>query len=1238
MKRKEPTHSEDPICRGSSSSTSPHVGDYEGETKRPKGNYYEVFLSFRGEDTRKGFTDYLYTSLVEAGIYVFRDDNELRVGEEIGLELICSIKQSTILIPIISENYAFSKWCLRELALMLKCKRTKGQIVLPIFYKVKPSQVRHLTGRFEDAIKAHKENRDEMVLKDWKRALKEVKEWEEALKEVGSLKGWESEKIDNGHEGTLVKIVVRKVMGELKRLFQLNVPQQLVGIDDHVQQIMSKIDDEFNGTRIIGIYGMGGIGKTTLAKVLYNKLSSHFDYRSFVANIRETSQRKGIECIQKQLISAIIGSSCDVSNVDEGVSVIKSRFMSKKILVLLDDMDDSTHSNALVGDGSWFEAGSIVIITTRNKSILDEVRAGYMYKLNELSLDQSLILFTRHAFRKDSPSNDYEVISRDVVSTTGGLPLALEVIGSFLCGKREEVWRDTLKKLKKVPDKKVQEKLKISYEALDDEEQQIFLDIACFFNGSHKQNPTYMWDASSFLPGRGLEVLSLMSLIKIDKYGKLTIHDQLRDLGREIVRLENPKEPQERSRLWINEEAVDVINGNKGTRKIEALSLGEGGKERIYTAEQFKQMTNLRFLLVDGMNFAGDFQSLLPKLRWLQWAGCPSDFIATNFHPNKLVVLDLSNSAISKDWGGWVQLKMATELKVLNLGNCLSLRRTPDLTSFISLEILILECCVNLEEIHPSIGNIKTLVSLDVSYCKRLKKLPAGIGRMVKLRELRIKGTDIQEIPISRGCLTELETLCVGCCKRLSQLPKSVDSLVSLTLLDLSDSAIEELPESIGSMKKLETLNASECRLLARIPSSIGNLASLQSLFLRACFSLTEIPDSIGKLASLTELDLGSTSITKLPESIGNMPNLRILDISNSTIMELPDAIGKLAKLQRLGAGVCKKLERLPSNICELVSLEELSLDFSGISNLPKSISKLSSLQELSVEYCEKLREIPELPSGLTDLRIICQSPPLPHLSQLTRLTKLDLSNCPWLECVPELPIGLSQLNIVDFRKLKAFTNLSNLKHLSKLFLQYCFHLAEVTGLEGSHCLSNLPARQCPKISGVDGIEDSSKLMSPNASLLDGSLDLSDSKILQRMDAAASCANSAEIQDPGGSKSSQVSDILKCTSAGRLLDFSSFKYLRSLYVWNCYSVTEIQGLDGSESLKYLDIRRCSSLRSVDLSNIKNLRRFYSWNCVNLVEIRGLEGLGPLQIFSISGCPSLRQSPDLLRLNAVVTRW
>ncbi|XP_018726080.2 disease resistance protein RPV1 isoform X1 [Eucalyptus grandis] len=527
MERNEPTHLEDQDSGASSSWSSPLAGDYEGGTKKTEGNDYEVFLSFRGRDTRKGFTDYLYTSLVDARIHVFRDDNELRVGEEIGPELLRSITQSKISIPIISKDYASSKWCLRELAHILKCKRNRGQIVLPIFYKVEPSKMRHLTGRLRDAVNAQQKNMDEMM------------EWEEALKEVSSLKGLESEKIDNGHEGTLVKIVVRKVMSELKGLFLLNVPKQLVGIDDHVEHIMSYIDANFSDTNMIGIYGMGGIGKTTLAKVLYNKLCNHYESRSFVANIRETCHDESIICLQKQLIYDIIGKSLDVSNADQGISVIKSRFKSKKILVLLDDMDDITHLNALAGDHNWFKAGSIVIITTRNKGILDEARVDHMYPLNELPLDKSLILFSRHAFRKDSPPSDDEDISRDVVLTTGGLPLALKIIGSFLYGKTKKVWKDTLKKLKKVPEKRVQDTLRVSYEALDYREKQIFLDIACFFIGSSKQNPTYMWDACGFFPGKGIEVLSLMSLIKIDEEGDLMMHDQLRDLGREIVYLEN---------------------------------------------------------------------------------------------------------------------------------------------------------------------------------------------------------------------------------------------------------------------------------------------------------------------------------------------------------------------------------------------------------------------------------------------------------------------------------------------------------------------------------------------------------------------------------------------------------------------------------------------------------------------------------------------------------------------------
>jgi hypothetical protein len=122
-------------------------------------------LSFRGEDIRKTFTDHLYHALVQVGIRTFRDNEELRVGEEIGPALLKAIKESTISIPIFSKDYASSKWCLRELAKMVECHKddTMKQKILPIFYDVEPSNVRHQTGSYEEAFRQHENNFDHLL-------------------------------------------------------------------------------------------------------------------------------------------------------------------------------------------------------------------------------------------------------------------------------------------------------------------------------------------------------------------------------------------------------------------------------------------------------------------------------------------------------------------------------------------------------------------------------------------------------------------------------------------------------------------------------------------------------------------------------------------------------------------------------------------------------------------------------------------------------------------------------------------------------------------------------------------------------------------------------------------------------------------------------------------------------------------------------------------------------------------
>ena len=144
---------------------------------------YDVFLSFCGDDTRKNFTDHLYTALKQKDIKTFRDDEELERGKYINSELLKAIEESKYAIIVLSRNYAFSKWCLIELAKIVECMKDNGLTVLPVFYHVDPSNVRNQTGT--TLIKAFaKHTRNPKINKE------DVQEWKAALKEVGNISGW----------------------------------------------------------------------------------------------------------------------------------------------------------------------------------------------------------------------------------------------------------------------------------------------------------------------------------------------------------------------------------------------------------------------------------------------------------------------------------------------------------------------------------------------------------------------------------------------------------------------------------------------------------------------------------------------------------------------------------------------------------------------------------------------------------------------------------------------------------------------------------------------------------------------------------------------------------------------------------------------------------------------------------------------------------------------------------------
>ena len=198
------------------------------------------------------------------------------------------------------------------------------------------------------------------------------------------------------------------------------------------------LDVESNDVFMVGICGFGGIGKTMISKIVYNRIAHRFEGSCFLENVRERSKiNGGITQLQQTLLSKIIRNEyLKVSNVSEGIELIKKRLRSKKVLLILDDVEDLKEVEDLLGECDWFASGSRVIITTRDRHVLTSLeRDPRIYEVTKLSQCEALELFNRHAFRASKYGEDYSELAEQIICYANGLPLALKIIGSDLCGK-----------------------------------------------------------------------------------------------------------------------------------------------------------------------------------------------------------------------------------------------------------------------------------------------------------------------------------------------------------------------------------------------------------------------------------------------------------------------------------------------------------------------------------------------------------------------------------------------------------------------------------------------------------------------------------------------------------------------------------------------------------------------------------------------------------------------------------
>ncbi|CAF2126381.1 unnamed protein product [Brassica napus] len=883
---------------------------------------YHVFLSFRGEDVRKGFLSHVLKEFQSKGIIVFID-NGIKRGESVGPVLVGAIRHSRVAVVLLSRNYASSSWCLNELVEIMKCREEVGQTVMTIFYQVDPSDVMKQTGDFGKAF--------DITCKGKTEELK--KAWRQALQNVAGIAGYHSSNC--GNEADLINKVASDVMVVLGFTPSKDF-DDFVGIRARITEIKSKLIFQSEKVKVIGIFGPAGIGKTTTARVFYNQLSPYFQFNTFLENIKGSYEKPcGNDYqlklrLQKNLLCQIFNQSdIEVRHLRGAQEMLSD----KKVLVVLDEVDHWWQLEEMAKQPGWVGPGSMIIITTEDRKLLKALGLGsdHIYKMKFPTSDESLQIFCQYAFGQKSPDDGFESLAREVTWLVGNLPLGLRVMGSYLRGMSKDEWIEALPWLRSTLDREIESTLRFSYDALRDNEKTLFLHVACLFSVFYASIFKSYFANSSLEVNHGLEVLAQKSLITIDhKHGRVYMHRLMAQMGREIVKKQSTENPGKRQFLTDTKDISHVLDEDTATGNVLGIHLDTTwtGEEIQINKSAFQGMNNLQFLSLFSytIHTPEGLDCLPDKLISLHWYSCPLRIWPSKFSGKFLVDLVMHNSRFEMLWEG---IKPLPRLKRLDLSFSRNLKKLPDLSEATSLEELRLYKCKSLLEITSSIGNATKLYRLDISGCEKIKDFPNVPDSIV---ELNMSETGIKEVPPWIENLLRLRELRMHLCKKLKTISPNISKLENLEFLALSNHAYHACDDE--DYTKYEYENVIEA-LIEWGPDF------KRSWILESDFDVHYIlPICLPEKAFFTSpisLRLCSSGIKTIPDCTRYLSGLLKLDVKEcSELVALPPLPHSLIYLDAQG---CESLKTIDSSSFQINP--NICLNFAKCYHLEKKARKL---------------------------------------------------------------------------------------------------------------------------------------------------------------------------------------------------------------------------------------------------------------------------------------------------------